>query len=478
MAVSIGGRRATAVCLAAALVVGLLFRLWLVAQFPYEAGDTPLYEALAKSLLAHRSYALEVDGRLLPVNVRMPGYPAFLAASHTLFGPGFQPARVLQAVIDTLTCVLAGWLAALLAAPAGRRRAFLTGLWLAVLCPFTADYAAAILAETPGAFFNTASFVLLFLGLRRQEAEGHVDRGMLAALSGSGLAAGLGCYFRPETPLVLMAAGASLLVLWRRRPDWSRLVRAGLALGFGLALALAPWAVRNWLALGRLEVLPPPAANLPGEIAPNGFNEWLATWLTTNREIYLYSFRVEDAPLEVDSLPPSAYDSPQEKERVARLFALHNADFTLTAELDAAFAQLARERTMRHPLRTYLLVPLKRVPAMWLSARLELLPYSGVLSPWRKAWEDDPFDVSATILLGTANLLYLALGLLGSWRASWRPGAAILLVYLILRTALITQMPGPEPRYVVICFPLLASLGAQVWARLPRAALGPATASG
>ena len=71
-----------------------------------------------RACATHHAYALEVDGQLLPVNVRMPGYPAFLAASHALFGPGFQPVRVAQAVVDTLTCLLAGALAALLAAPA------------------------------------------------------------------------------------------------------------------------------------------------------------------------------------------------------------------------------------------------------------------------------------------------------------------------------------------------------------------------
>ncbi|MGE5126333.1 MAG: glycosyltransferase family 39 protein [Betaproteobacteria bacterium] len=464
MAVSIGRSPGTRLQALAALGVGLAFRLWIAAAFPYEAGDTPLYEALARSLDAHRAYALEVEGRLVPVDVRMPGYPALLAASHALFGPGFQPVRVVQAVVDTLTCLLAGAVAALLALPERRRRAFLAALWLSALCPFTANYVAAILAETPGAFWNTGSIALLLLGVRRLQAHARGDGGAWLALLGSGVAAGIGCYFRPETPLVLMAAGVVLPWLWWRPRDWRRLAGTGGALGLGLALALAPWAARNVAALGRFEVLPPPAANLPGEMAPTGFNEWLATWLTTNQEIYDFSFKVEDEPLLVDQLPPSAYDSPQEKERVARLFAQHNADFTLTPELDGGFAQLARERTARHPLRTYLLVPLKRVATMWISPRLELLPWSGEVFPLRQCWEDDPYDLSVTVVLFTLDLLYLALALVALRRVSWRTGAAILVAYLLLRTALITQMPGPEPRYVVICFPLLAALAAQLWA--------------
>ncbi len=464
MAVSIGRFSGTKLQLLAALAIGLCLRLWLAAAFPYEAGDTPLYEALARSLDAHRTFGLEIEGRVLPVNVRMPGYPALLAASHALFGPGFRPVRIAQAVIDTLTCLLAGALAALLAAPDGRRRAFLAGLWLSALCPFTANYVAAVLAETPGAFWNTAAIVLLLLGVRRLQ-EHEPERGAWAALLGAGVAAGIGCYFRPETPLVLTAAAAVLPWLWWRPRDWRRLLGTGGALGLGLALALAPWAVRNLTVLGRFEVLPPPAANLPGEMAPTGFNQWLATWLTTNQEIYDFSFKVEDAPLLVDQLPPSACDSPQEKERVARLFARHNADFTLTPELDGAFAELARERTARHPLRTYLLVPLRRAVTMWISPRLELLPYSGEVFPLRQCWSDDPYDLSVTVGLFTMDLLYLALALVALRRVAWRTGGAILVAYLLLRTALITQMPGPEPRYVVVCFPLLAALAAQLWAR-------------
>ena len=454
--------------LATALGVALAFRLWVVSAFPYEAGDTPLYEALAKNLRDHHAYALEVDGQLLPVNVRMPGYPAFLAVSHALFGPGFAPVRVAQAVVDTLTCLLAGAVAALLAAPPQRRRVFLAALWLAALCPFTANYTAAVLAETLGAFWTTASFALLLYGVANLGAAAS-GRRPLVALAAAGLSAGLGCYFRPETPLVLMAAAVGLTALWWRPRDWPRLVRTGLALAVGLALALAPWAFRNEVVLGQPQVLPPPEANLPGEMAPLGFNAWTNTWLTTNQEIYDFTFKIEDEPLELDALPITAYDSPEERQQVGKLFALHNEDFTLTPELDQGFARLARERTARQPLRTYLFVPLARVVAMWASPRLELLPFSGEVLPLGESFEDDPRDAGVTIALFVIDLAYIALALVGLSRSTWRAGAFILVVYLLLRTALITRMPGPEPRYVVIAFPLLAALAAQLWAAPSRA---------
>ena len=36
----------------------------------------------------------------------------------------------------------------------------------------------------------------------------------------------------------------------------------------------------------------------------------------------------------------------------------------------------------------------------------------------------------------------------------------MLVLYLVIRTAMITQLPTVEPRYVVVCFPTVAALGA------------------
>jgi hypothetical protein len=321
------------------------------------------------------------------------------------------------------------------------------------LCPFTANYTAAILAETQGAFWTAASFVALLWGARRVQAQGSVDRPAAARLALAGLASGIGCFFRPETPLVLAAAAVTLGACWWRPRDWPRLLKTGAALGFGLLAALGPWGVRNAVALGHFAVLPPPAANLPEEVAGNGFNDWAATWLTANDEI--------------DGLPPTAIDSPEEKKEVADLFARHNADLTITPEWDEAFARLARERTARDPLRTFFRVPVARALTLWTTPRLELLPFSGDILPLGPSWREDSVDVLATVGLFLINLAYLALAIVGGVRARWRTGAALLAVYILERTAVMTQTPGPEPRYVVIAFPLLCALGAQLWARSP-----------
>src|ERR1700740_3253065 len=62
-----------------ALVIGLLLRLFFVFRFPSSAGDTLLYDGLASNWLRRRVYGIPIDGVLTPLDIRMPGYPAYLA---------------------------------------------------------------------------------------------------------------------------------------------------------------------------------------------------------------------------------------------------------------------------------------------------------------------------------------------------------------------------------------------------------------
>jgi hypothetical protein len=46
-----------------------------------------------------------------------------------------------------------------------------------------------------------------------------------------------------------------------------------------------------------------------------------------------------------------------------------------------------------------------------------------------------------------------------------RPAVAVLIVFILLRTAFLTTLETPEPRYVLVCFPALIALAAQVFSR-------------
>jgi len=225
-----------------------------------------------------------------------------------------------------------------------------------------------------------------------------------------------------------------------------------------------------FLTLGEPQFLAPKNSNLPGELVPYGFMAWEKTWLFRVRDCYLVPWRLNEEAIFVDDMPARAFDSPEEKERVAMILEQYNNDLTLTPEEDAAFEQLARERTSRHPLRTYLSLPAARAVTIWFTPRIELLPVSGHVFPLAQMREDDPVDQEVTSLFFVLNLFYVGLGIWGAarlWHSNSAARAAIvfLMLFVILRTAFLTTLETPEPRYVLVCFPALIALGAQAFAR-------------
>src|SRR5260370_8202933 len=92
-----------------ALVAGLCLRLFFVLKYPANSGDTALYEQIATNWLQHHVFAMNVHDQVMPVDMRMPGYPAFLARIYALtVRPGEAPPPSVtraQAVVHRLTCL-------------------------------------------------------------------------------------------------------------------------------------------------------------------------------------------------------------------------------------------------------------------------------------------------------------------------------------------------------------------------------------
>jgi hypothetical protein len=197
---------------------------------------------------------------------------------------------------------------------------------------------------------------------------------------------------------------------------------------------------------------------------------WEKTWLFRLKDCYLVPWKLDGEVINLEDIPARAFDSQDEKDRVAALLERYNNDVTISPEEDAAFGQLARERTARHPLRTYVWLPVARAFTMWFTPRIELLPFSAQVFPVRGAWREDPIDFSVSVGFFVLNVLYVALALWGSvrlWRESspLRPALALLLGYVLLRTAFLTTLETPEPRYVLECFPAVLALAGQVFVR-------------
>src|SRR5579862_9405999 len=210
---------------ALAAFAGLGLRFFFVLKLPVmDSGDAPFYIELAWNWLKNGVYGAVVDGRLVPLDTRVPGYPAFLAAIFSVAGNSVRAVMLTQAFLDLATCFVIALIAARLAPTASRRRAALAGLWLAALCPFTANYTAVVLTETLVIFLTSAA-ILVFIEAysRASGTPGERPARGLSPWFLGGVLVGFGALVRPETPLLLAAAGVALLARWWRPVDWLNL---------------------------------------------------------------------------------------------------------------------------------------------------------------------------------------------------------------------------------------------------------------
>jgi hypothetical protein len=463
-----------------AIVAALSLRLVFVHWFPAATDDSAIYLQLASNWVDHHVYGLSQNGQLVPTDLRAPGYPAFLAGVTLLVRRSMQAIVLSQAVLDVFTCILTAALAATLAPADARRRVWIIALWLAATCPFVANYSAVVLTEVVVSFLGTAALCCFALGLRQEPARFGLRIGrrwelpITFALLGA-LLTGAASLVRPEMPLLLgVAVFIYGLRAWKAVGAQKAILFAAAMVGVFL-LPLLPWAARNAVSLKELQLLAPRYATFPGEYAPVGYYAWTGTWLERYRDVYFSVWEIGEERTDVNELPASAFDSPEEKARVADLIAQYNdsPELDISPEMDRQYAEIARARTRRHPLRTYVRVPFERALTIWFTPRTELLPIDGKFWPLREQWEDSHADVLVTGGFAVLGYLYVALAVGGIWLA-WRTrlesgapdelaganlwGVALLLAYLLVRTAFLTTVEAPEPRYVVSCYPAVLAL--------------------
>lgn len=461
-----------------ALVTGFLLRLFFLLRLPSSAGDTALYETLSLNWVKHSIYGMTVNGVITPVDIRMPGYAAYLALVHAFTNLSGESARFWvmlgQVFLDLATCVFIAELASRCSGRSGNaRKAYLIAVWLAALCPFTVNYTAVALTETFTIFWTALALATLVPMVNPEQASvGLLTWARFLRPSEffknaflAGICAGFATLFRPESPLLLVACLPVVFVWMLARGELARGLKAAALACAALFLVLLPWTVRNAVTLHEFQPLTPRYTTLPGERAPVGFMSWEKTWLYRFREVFLVSWKMNDDTIQIDDIPARAFDSPEERQHVAAILEQYNENSNLTPEQDAQFAQIARARTARDPLRTYLWVPLQRVLTMWFTPRVEQLPITGSIFPLAHTWETDRLDMVVTLSLFFINVFYVACALWGSlkgWRFApeVRVAVVMLALFVIVRTAFLTTVETPEPRYVLVCYPVVIALAA------------------
>jgi Dolichyl-phosphate-mannose-protein mannosyltransferase len=434
-------------------------------KFYEVSDDSQLYGGIAKNLLLHGRYALtDGTGALHDTLIRLPGYPLFLAACFRLFGmENYFSAACVQIVADLAGCVL---LALLAWRSARRKSAAQATLWLACLCPFTAIYSVEPLTEAP---------TLFCIALAMWAAE-HFQRWgtWLSALAFAFAVTGA-ALLRPDGALVGVAFALPMLRALRDRMpprEWHSFHGAELDYGVlrkgivCLLIGLAPfaaWTWRNWQTFDVFQPLAPRYATDPGEPTWPGWQSWMKTWcldFTSTSQIYWNM----PGPLDIHDLPSRAFDTPAQYDETAQLFAdYHSSGDDINPALDDRFAQLAADRIDANPLRYYAWLPLGRVADMLFRPRVENLPIDLDWWIYNHHWTETRFSWFYVGL----NAFYFLLAIAGLcfrprlWR--W------MLIYFVLRCALLGTIEAPEARYTIEFFPMVFVLaGVAICRMIPK----------
>lgn len=421
-----------------ALVVGMLLRIWFIHYYPVIDGDTLVYGAIAHNWFWNGIYALPQNGLIRPTLIRLPGYPLFLAICFLFFGVNhYSGILFLQAIIDLCTCLLVAGFAARTVS----QRAGVATLYLAAFCPFTANFVASPLTETPSLFCIALGLYSLVRYLERPGFSG-----WFWALAFSISYATL---LRPDGALlglVLVPAmfwyGRSHLRAWRS---------AKLALAC-TAISLIPfvaWTIRNARTFHVFQPLAPRYANNPGEYVPRGWIRWFRSWAadyTSTAEVY---WNVNGSPIDIQSLPSRAFDSPAQKAETAQLIEEYNRTDLMTPALSESFGRLAQQRINHSPLRFYVELPLLRLADMWLRPRTAQLWIE--LRWWQ--YEHHPAETIFSWSYAALDLIYILLALWGLKRGV--PFTSVMVAYIVLRCLLLLTLEAPEPRYTLECFPMI-----------------------
>jgi hypothetical protein len=511
-------RRRTWIVGAILLLVAFGFR---IAVARYLANDTPgdgkLYTLLARNLLEQHVYSHDAEPPYRASLIRLPGYPFFLTAIYYFVGHENNTAvRIAHALIDTVTCALVGLLAYLWT-PFQRSKqvAAHAAIALAAICPFTAIYVGTILTETWASFFLVLLCLLATLAFQAPNLKKSIW--LWAAV---GLVGGVQVFFRPDSGLFVLAVGLTLVAtLFSKRRDsdevtkkssrLTQIILQGAIMSVAFMIVLVPWTVRNWRTFHLFQPLAPAHAEMPGEFVPRGYLAWLRTWINDDRYVESVLWPLDYKQLHLEDFPASAFDSAEEKNRVAQLLDQYNnpaggitdeqdkaaaaepspgdeadqssddsddeqddttggepdtASPEMTPAIDAQFAQLAQKRIALAPLRYYVWVPMQRAWSLWVGPHSDYYPFDGELFPL----SDLDYSVHQHIWLPLFMFLvfiFTLLGMAGAWML-WRFATTVsrrwvLLVALLIfiRLAFFASLENPEPRYTVEFFPLLASLG-------------------
>ena len=427
------------------LLLAFGWRLVLVIGFPREAGDEKRYTVPAINMLAGHGFSSDVREPILPSEHTVPLYPLFIATVYAVFGQTNSAVRIAQSAIDLITCLLVAFVSFRLAPLRLRTPAAFLGLIIyGFLCWFTVSWTRYILTETLATFVTMLAVAVSIMTWRTERWRWLVV----------GFICGVALMTRADAVLLVAAFGLFLLIQIARLRTSKSVVNLLLFCG-AIPIVLAPWIVRNYIALGKFQPLASPVGMPHGEYVPQGYLLWIRTWMTDQTHYRAYHPVLIPGSRSFDprGLPDEAFDNAEERERVVLLIDRYNETGRFEPDMSDEFQAIAKARIKRAPIRFFVWLPIQRMAGMWLTGFATTNPFHRFLR----------IALVLPILIG---------GIVGFAFLAQNSRLVQLLLAMILTRTLFFGFLNSSEHYIVEAYPpVIAACGvtcAVLWSRLNR----------
>ncbi|HXS47373.1 MAG TPA: glycosyltransferase family 39 protein [Solirubrobacterales bacterium] len=419
------GGRVGLVALAAILLLGLGLRSGDAWEGRAPVYDAAAYATIAANLERGEGFTL---GRAAtqPASNYSPGLPLLAGGIYALSGGVHERlARVILALIGSLSVLFAYLIGRRLSGPL----AGLIGSAAVAVYPALLEYQGMLMSEPLAATLLSGAVVAMLWA-----DDGGSHRRWLVP----GLLLGALALTRPE--YVAISLPIAVAVLARHGWDgWRDGLVQAIVLLVGLAVVVAPWAVRNAVALDRFV----PVSTGGGQVLFSG------SYLPSGGD-------PERVGEEVLERHPGLKSQLPEDPRLEQILAALALQRYPRLETDAALARMGRER-------------------LWGAVVDEPLDYAGFVAAkvWR-IWTLGQRDVMGQPVWRALHWVLVALGLLGlGLLVAQRRWEALLIGTVLLAVTATGALLVASPRRVLVTVPVVAALAGAATTWIVRACIGP-----
>jgi len=420
------GGRAGLVALVAILLLGLGLRADYAWQGRAPVFDAAAYGRIAQSLDEDRGFTLGRQATQ-PAGNYSPGLPLFVAGLYKLTGGVHERfTRVVLALVGALSVLFTYLIGRRLSGPT----AGLIGAFAVAIYPAFLEYQGMLMSEPPAAMLLSGSVLAMLWAAARPGRAAWLLPGVLL---------GATAMVRPEYLGVTLLLGVVVFASGARA-EWRRSLAQAALLFAGALLVIAPWTIRNAIALDRFV----PISTGGGQVLFAG------TYLPSGGDPQRVGEEVlERHPglrrqLAAEYLPPRAAPTLAAvlaRVRLEQILAALAAQRYPGLESDKALSRMGREQ-------------------LWNDITEEPLEYAGFVATKIGAiWSHGPRDVMRKPLWEALHWVLVALGLLGLIvLAKQRRWEALLLATIFIAITAISALLVASPRRVLVTIPLIAAL--------------------